>query len=180
MSTDEPALALSRHGLQVNRAGRDTASAALARQLDAGQAFTDTTAALDPEQLRAWAKRLTGLVLDLADCVEVPMRNRVMETLESTSVPDDALAVFALRINVAGESPEGLGTRAGISGRTVARIEAGDGCHVGAAKKLADEFGLRTTELFDTSDDKTVSRTVAGLREAMTTEPVRAHLSRGW
>ncbi|MCW2986836.1 MAG: hypothetical protein JWR63_4406 [Conexibacter sp.] len=45
-----------------------------------------------------------------------------------------------------------------------------------------------TTERFDTAGDKTVSRTVAdrrgpsrtvaGLREAMTTEPVHAHLSR--
>lgn len=35
-----------------------------------------------------------------------------------------------------------------------------------------------STDLFDTAGDKTVSRSVAGLREVMTTEPVHAHLSR--
>ena len=35
-----------------------------------------------------------------------------------------------------------------------------------------------TTDLFDTAVDKTVSWTVAGMRAAMTNEPVHAHVSR--
>jgi hypothetical protein len=128
---------LTRTGTEPNRGGREAVAAAMGRLLDDGQQFAAPDAELDPEELRSWARRLHELARDLADCVEAPARNRVMEVLASTRVSDETNALLALLIDVAGASYEQLGIEVGLSGRTIERIEDGDGCRVKAAKKLA-------------------------------------------
>src|SRR4051794_38659181 len=95
---------LTRGGGQPNRAGREGVAASMSRLLDDGRVFCSPGADINADELRAWAARLRGLAADLADCVEAPVRNRVMETLCSPAVPDDLSALYALRVNVAGES----------------------------------------------------------------------------
>jgi DNA-binding XRE family transcriptional regulator len=161
--------ALSKRGTEPNRAGRSGVAAAMGRLLQDGERFTDPEADIDVEDLRGWAGRLGELARDLADCVEAPLRNRVLEMLASTSVPDDLSALTALRINIAGASYGQLGEEAGVSGRTVERIEEGNGCQVGVAFKLTKRFALRTTELFtlESWGDALLCRTVGELRTAM-------------
>lgn len=154
--------------MEPNRAGREGVAAAMARLLDDGQAFCAPDADVDVEKLRAWSTRLRGLASDLADCVEAPVRNRVIETLHSPSVPDDVPALYALRINVAGESARGLGREIDVAAPTIERVEAGAGCQVRVAKSIADRFALRVSELFDHGEgDSLRCRSVGELREAM-------------
>jgi DNA-binding XRE family transcriptional regulator len=140
------------------------------RVLDEGAQFVDVDADIDPQDLRGWSTRLSKLALELADCVEAPARNRVMEVLSSPGLPDDANALAGIRISVAGASASQLGDETGVSGRTIERIEAGNGCQVGVAYRVAGRFALSTSELFEHGrGDSLTCRTVAGLREAMTT-----------
>jgi DNA-binding XRE family transcriptional regulator len=171
---------LTRDGTEPRRGGREAVAAAMSRLLGEGQRYALPDADVEPEELRSWATRLQELARDLADCVEAPARNRVMEVLACTSVPDDTNALLALRINVAGASYEQLGQEVGVSGRTIERVEDGEGCRVGVAKKLADRFALRTTEFFDTgrtTGESIRCRTVGELREVMVTP--RDELVRG-
>lgn len=162
---------LTRNGTEPNRAGRAGVASALARLLDEGRGFCEPEAEFEAEELRAWASRVRGLAGDLADCIEAPIRNRVMETLNSSSLPDELCALHALRINVAGESARGLGREIGVAAPTIERIEQGAGCQVRVAKTIADRFALRVSELFDHSGgDSLRCRSVAELREAMLTE----------
>lgn len=162
--------ALTRDGTEPNRAGRPGVSKAMRRLLDEGAQFVDDTAELSPADLRGWSNRLSHLALELADCVEAPARNRVMEVLSSPGLPDDENALLGLRISVAGASTAQLGEETGVSGRTIERIEAGNGCQVNVAYRIAGRFALSTSELFGRgSGDSLTCRTVAGLREAMTT-----------
>lgn len=159
---------LTRNGREPNRAGREGVAASMSRLLDDGRTFCTPDAEIDPDELRAWAARLGGLAADLADCVEAPVRNRVMETLSSASVPDDVSALYALRINVVGESARGLGREIDVAAPTIERIEDGAGCQVRVAKSIADRFALRVTELFDHGDGESLRcRTVGELRSAM-------------
>jgi DNA-binding XRE family transcriptional regulator len=114
---------------------------------------------------------VSALASDLADCVEAPVRNRVFELLEHPALPDDAVALEMLRVNIAGASPAQLGEEVDVAGRTVARIEDGCGCHPRVANKLADRFALAVSELFGSGPgDKLQARTVAELRAAMARE----------
>lgn len=164
---------LTRDGSAPNSAGRPGVSAAMRRLLDDGLRFTDTEAELDPEEMRSWRTRLSQLSADLADCVEAPMRNRVMELLSASWVPDDENALCALRLSLAGASPAQLGEVVGISGRTIERIESGKACQVRIAWRLAEHFTLSTTELFGGLHDGEGRRcrTVADLREEMLSPP---------
>lgn len=170
----QPARALTRDGHPVNAAGRDGVAAAMRRLLHDGAAFVDPTAKIAAADLRGWTTRLRQLSMDLADCIEAPARNRVMETLESASIGDDRNALEVLRTNVAGASPNQLGTEAGVSGRTIERIEEGLGCRVEVAWKLANHFALSTPELFHhlegpSGRDTLHARTVGDLREVLAT-----------
>ncbi len=159
---------LTRDGQQPNRAGRDAVAAAMARLLDEGRELCAAEADLDAEAIRAWSARLRGLAADLADCAEAPVRNRVMETLYSSSVPDDACALSALRINVAGASTRGLGREIDVSAPTIDRVEDGAGCQARVAKAISDRFALRVSELFHHDDgDSMRCRSVGELRDAM-------------
>lgn len=100
---------LTRDGAEPARAGRAGVSAAMRRLLDEGAVFCDAGHDLDIDLLRAWAARLSSLASDLSDCVEAPARNRGMETLCLPALRDDISALYALRVNVAGESARGLG-----------------------------------------------------------------------
>jgi DNA-binding XRE family transcriptional regulator len=142
------------------------------RLLDEGATFADPAADIAAADLRGWAARLRQLSMDLADCVEAPARNRVMEVLESEYISDDWNALRVLRSNVAGASPAQLGAEVGIAGRTVERIEEGLGCRADIAWKLANHFALSTTELFHHLEgpggrDALRVRTVGGLREVL-------------
>jgi DNA-binding XRE family transcriptional regulator len=160
---------LTRNGLQPNRAGREGVAASMSRLLDEGRAYCEPDADIDVDALRAWAMRLGGLASDLADCVEAPVRNRVMETLCSPSVPDDAPALLALRINVAGESARGLSREIDVAAPTIERVENGAGCQVRVAKAIADRFALRVSELFDHrgTGDSLTCRSVGELRDVL-------------
>jgi DNA-binding XRE family transcriptional regulator len=164
---------LTKAGDKPNRAGRTGVSTAMRRLLDEGQRFTDPDAQLDPEELRSWTTRLSQLSADLADCVEAPMRNRILELLSAEWIDDDENALRVLRFNIAGASAAQLGGAIGISGRTIERIESGKSCQVRIAWKLAHYFTLRTTELFGGphSDDRRRCRAVGDLREEMLTPP---------
>ncbi|HEY6779920.1 MAG TPA: hypothetical protein VI111_03150 [Thermoleophilaceae bacterium] len=159
--------ALTRYGTEPKRADRATIARTLQALLDEGSRFTAVDAELDPEQLRRWARRLRELTLDLADCVEVPARNRVMEAVSSTRSLDGANAVRFLRVEVARASTAELGLAVGVSGRTVERVEAGSGCQLRVAGNISSYFALSVLELFDC--DSLSARTVGELREAMLT-----------
>lgn len=163
------ARAVTRDGKAPNSAGRAGVAAALERVLDEGRAFADLERPLEAAAIRSWVTRVTSLGRDLADCVEAPMRNRVMEILESSSVPDDFGALEILRINVAGASCGQFGKELGISGRTVERVESGHGCHVRVAWTIANHFALDTTEMFthDDAGDSLRCRTVGELRHVL-------------
>lgn len=145
----------------------------MGRLLDEGRRFTDADAQLDPEELRSWTMRLSKLSADLADCVEAPMRNRIMELLSADWIEDSENALRVLRFNIAGASAAQLGEAVGISGRTIERIEGGKPCQVRTAWQLARYFTLRATELFGGlhADDRHRCRTVGDLREEMLTPP---------
>ena len=164
---------LTRDGVEPNRAGRLGVSAAMRRLLDDGQRFTDVEIELDPEELRSWTMRLSQLSADLADCVEAPVRNRIMELLSASWVPDDENALRVLRFNIVGASAAQLGEAVGVSGRTIERIESGKSCQMRVAWRLAQFFTLRNSELFGGrhSDDRRRCRTVADLRDEMLTPP---------
>ena len=139
--------------------------------LDDGQRFADPESKIEAEQVRSWARRLRELALDLADTLEAPMRNRVMEALSASSLPDDTCALYALRLNALGMSSRELGLECDIAGGTIDRLEEGAGCQARVAKSIADRFALAVTELFDHEDDSLTVRTVAELRDAMLTPP---------
>jgi hypothetical protein len=143
----------------------------MGRLLDDGRRFCDPDFGIDAEQVRSSAQRLRELALDLADCVEAPVRNQVMEVLSMPSLPDDTSALYALRLNVFGMSIRELGLECDIAGGTIDRIEDGAGCHPRVAKSLADRFALSVLELFQHESDNLIARTVGELREAMVTPP---------
>ncbi len=157
---------LTRDGAEPNPAGRAGVSAAMRRLLDEGVRFTDVDADLDPEKLRSWTARLRELSSNLADCVEAPARNRVMELLSTSWTEDDANAVRVLRSNLNGASPAQFGEVVGVSGRTIERIESGKACQVRIAHRIATHYALRVSELFDSDH---CARTVGELRDAMLT-----------
>jgi DNA-binding XRE family transcriptional regulator len=137
-----------------------------------GQRFT--TVLSDPitaEELRGWAERVRFATLGLADHLEAPARAAVLTLIDHTSVGDDVPALYALRTNIAGASPNQLGDEVGVNGNTIRRIEEQRmGCNPSTAKKLADRFGLRVHELFSHDEDhgdKLVGVTVAQLRLAL-------------
>lgn len=163
--------ALTRDGLQPNRAGRDGVAAAMGRLLDEGRRFSDPRADIEVEQLRSWAERLRELSLDLADCIEAPVRNRVMQVLSMSSLPDETCSLYALRLNALGMSTRELGLECDVAGGTIDRIEAGAGCQPRVAKSIADRFALSVLELFNHDSDNLTVRTVGELREAMVTPP---------
>lgn len=57
-----------------------------------------------------------------------------------------ATSVRTLRTN-AGWSQQALATKAGLSTRTVARIEAGEDCTLGTLASIADAFELAVLDL---------------------------------
>lgn len=59
----------------------------------------------------------------------------------------DHVRLAELRFD-AGLSPEELGVRAEVSGRTIRRIEAGHRPSPRVAKKLADHFEVTASQLF--------------------------------
>ncbi len=162
---------ITRSGTEPNRSGREAVAGAMRRLLEDGERFTASDSNLSPDELRSWAARLRELALDLADCVEAPARNRVMELLESVSLPDNMNAVWALRENVAGASPGQLASEVDVAGRTIERIEDGEGCQPRVAKSVADRFALSVSELFGhgTRGDALRARTVGELRAMMQT-----------
>lgn len=162
---------LTRDGLEPNRAGRAGVAAAMTRLLDDGRRFCDPEADIEAEQVRSWAERLRELSLDLADCIEAPVRNRVMQVLSLPSLPDDTCALYALRLNVLGMSTRELGLECDVAGGTIDRIEDGAGCQPRVAKSIADRFALSVLELFGHENDSLTVRTVGQLREAMLTPP---------
>jgi hypothetical protein len=146
----------------------------MSRLLDDGHVFCDPASAIDAEQLRSWASRLGALARDLADCLELPTGNRVMETLYSSSgVPDHANALYVLRLNVAGQSPGDFAAAAGVSWGTITSAEQGTSCRVKSAAAIADQFALGVLELFDHEDDTLTVRTVGALRDALTSRTAR-------
>lgn len=145
---------------------------ALQALLAEGQRFTTTSE--DPitaEELRGWSERVRFTTLALADHLEAPARAAVVVLIDNTSLADDAPALYALRTNIAGASPNQLGDEVGVNGNTIRRIEEqGMGCNPSTAKKIADRFGLRVHELFghtEESGDKLIGATVAQLRFAL-------------
>jgi hypothetical protein len=166
----EPMSIVTRDGTEPNRAGRTGVSEAMRRLLAGGVEFCDVDADVRADDIRAWESRLRALARDLADCVEAPVRNRVMETLMSPSVPDECCALTALRMNVAGLSARGLARETGVAAPTVDRVERGGACQVRVAHALASRFGLAVWELFDdAASDMLTVRTVEDLRTALTT-----------
>jgi len=67
----------------------------------------------------------------------------------------DRLKLRELRFN-AGLSPEQLGIKAEVSGRTVRRLEEGQMPTPRVAKKLADHFKVAASDLFPIQDDELV------------------------
>jgi DNA-binding XRE family transcriptional regulator len=162
---------LTKAGAKPNRLGRIGVSAAMERLLEEGRRFVDPASRLDPEALRSWTMRLSRLSADLADCVEAPARNRIMELLSAAWIDEEENALRVLRFNIVGASAAQLGDAVDVSGRTIERIESGRSCQVRTAWRLANYFSLRTTELFggDAAEDRRRCRTVGDLREAMLT-----------
>lgn len=157
--------AVTRLGTTPNRAGRAAVAALFAKLLSDGEAFTDPEAEVTARDVRDWAARLRNLSLDLADTIEAPARNRVLEILENPSVPDEANALDMLLLNVAGESPRGYAQEIAVNGRTVERLVEGEGCQARVALAVAEPFALAVTELFRT--ESLTVRTVGELREIL-------------
>lgn len=157
--------------MDVEIPDRALVSEALVRQLSAGEKFADPDAEIDVDQLLGWGQRIHGLAKDLADCVRAPMRNRVIETLQLPSVPDDANALMLFRLNILGMSDRALAEDLDVSAPTISRLQSPDGgCNVGTAKKVADRFALTVTEMFDHEDEDVRGlqvRTAAGLRHEL-------------
>lgn len=65
----------------------------------------------------------------------------------------DQLSLRRLRFD-AGLTPEILGKMAGVSGRTIRRLEEGQMPTPKVAKKLADYFKVSASELFPIQDDE--------------------------
>jgi predicted transcriptional regulator len=60
------------------------------------------------------------------------------------------------RLN-SGHSIRGLATHLGIGEQAIRRLEAGEPVHPATAKKVADFFGVRVTDLMPLSDDEAVA-----------------------
>jgi DNA-binding XRE family transcriptional regulator len=145
---------------------------ALQALLVEGERFT--TAITDPitaEELRGWTRRVHFITAALADYLDAPARAAVIELIDGTSLADGTPALYALRTNIAGASPNQLGDEVGVNGNTIRRIEEQRmGCNPSTAKKLADRFGLRVHELFgheEDAGDKLIGATVGQLRLAL-------------
>lgn len=61
----------------------------MSRLLEDSRWLCDSVANIDAEQVRSWAARLRELALDLADCVEAPVRNRIMDLLSMPRLSGD-------------------------------------------------------------------------------------------
>lgn len=157
--------ARTRTGGVPNRGGRANVAAAFGRLLKQGERFEDPEAPVSALEIREWAARVRGVADELADTIEAPVRNRVLEALESSAAPDEANALEFILINALGESSRQFGAAAGVSGPTVDRVVSGSSCQVGVAKKIADRLGLATTELFEPRTLRV--RTVADLRAVL-------------
>jgi DNA-binding XRE family transcriptional regulator len=144
-----------------------TALASLLRQ---GQRFT--SAAPDPAcatDLRGWLDRTQHVARSLADHLKAPARAAVVALVEHPTLDEDACALSALRVNIAGCSPNQLGDEVGLTGNTIRRLEDREAsCNPSTAKKLADRFGLGVLELFTLRDDDDLFlATIGELRTAL-------------
>lgn len=124
--------------------------------------------------LRGWRDRLQAVTRQLADHLEAPARAKVIEVLGHDSLPDWMDGLYALRLEIAGVGVDRLGLEAGVSGRSIRRLEdEGEACYLSTAWPLATRFGLRVTELFNhhgSGHERFRPATVGQLRERLLDE----------
>ncbi|MTD47343.1 hypothetical protein GKE82_24360 [Conexibacter sp. W3-3-2] len=143
---------------------RAQAQRALRQLLDEAQEWTAPTAALDPARLQAWGRRAHGAAGALAASLDGASRSRALEALSATPAHlADSSAVAVLRFSE-GLTTTALSDLAGISTRTVQRVERGERCLVTVGFALARAFGLRPTDLLcDIANERGRCRTVCEL-----------------
>lgn len=124
---------------------------------------------LTAEQLEAWSRSVAQLSERLSNQLGDPVRQRVRQVLDHTSVPLDTKAIEILRIEF-GYGYRELSRLADMSLPTVTRtIDGKSQPGPGVAKGLADVWHLGVLELFDFDGetDKLTPRTVESLLAVM-------------
>jgi helix-turn-helix protein len=155
---------------EANCAARPRAAAALHRLLVHGERFCAAGADVNADQLRAWSLRLTALVCELADTIDAPVRNRVQEALLAPQLPPGSALRF-LRERVSYLSVRDIAAEAGVSARTIERVESGHACRASVARAIAAVYALGTLELFwlGADSDALRCRSPSELRDALET-----------